>query len=178
MIKKLFPVPASTCPETGAELRCDRGTTRIWGIIAVVFALCFYVLACKAYAEEDLAVIIEKQRMELIEKEDTIKKETARLTALKKEVEEDILKYTNLLKQIDKSLITAQETGNKRLRHIAKAYEAMQPEDAASRLTGLDNETAVQILLKMSSKKAGLVIGMMEAKKATILTKDIAKLKK
>jgi flagellar motility protein MotE (MotC chaperone) len=54
----------------------------------------------------------------------------------------------------------------------------MQPEDAASRLSGLDRETAVQVLLMMNSKKAGLVIGNMEAKKATLLTKDIAKLKK
>ena len=174
----LLPVLAATCPPTGKELLCDRGTIRIWGIIAVVLALCFCSLPFKAHAGEDLAVIIEKQRMELIEKEDRIKKETARLTALKKEVEEDILKYTNLLKQIDKSLLTAQDKGSKRMRHIAKAYEAMQPEDAATRLSGLDNDTAVQILLKMSSKKAGLVIGMMEAKKATILTKDIAKLKK
>jgi flagellar motility protein MotE (MotC chaperone) len=55
-------------------------------------------------------------------------------------------------------------------RHVAKAYEAMPPEDAATRLSGLDNETAVQILLKMESKKAGLVIGMMDSK-ATLLTK-------
>ena len=64
------------------------------------------------------------------------------------------------------------------MKHVAKAYEAMQPEDAASRLSGLDNKTAVQILLKMSSKKAGLVIGMMNPAKATILTKHLAKLKK
>ncbi len=46
------------------------------------------------------------------------------------------------------------------------------------RLAGLDNKTAVKILLKMNSKKAGLVIGMMDSKKATLLTKEIAKMKK
>ncbi len=139
---------------------------------------CFLSLAFYAHAEEDVASIIEKQRIELNQKEEIIKKETQRLATLKNEVEGDIAKYTELLKQIEKSLQQAEEIGNKRLMHVAKAYEAMPPEDAASRLSGLDNETAVQILLKMNSKKAGLVIGMMGAAKATALTREIAKLKK
>lgn len=141
----------------------------------VILVLLFLVV--NAYAEEDIAGVIEKQRIELNQKEELLKKETERLKTLKKEVEEDIAKYTALLGQIDKSLKQAEEVGNKRLKHVAKAYEAMQPEDAASRLSGLDNDTAVQILLKMESKKAGLVIGMMSAQKATVLTKEIAKMK-
>lgn len=144
---------------------------------AVLIILVFLFLAVNVHAEEDVAGIIEKQRVELKQKEEIVKKETERLNTLKKEVENDIVKYTALLEQIDKSLKQAEEIGNKRLRHVAKAYEAMQPEDAASRLSGLDNDTAVQILLKMESKKAGLVIGMMGPQKATLLTKEITKLK-
>jgi flagellar motility protein MotE (MotC chaperone) len=120
---------------------------------------------------------IEKQKFELAKKEEIINQETERLKTLKKEVEDDIVKYTNLLQQIEKSLQQVEETATKRLRHVAKAYEAMPPEDAATRLSGLDNDTAVLILLKMESKKAGLVIGMMDSRKATLLTKEIAKLK-
>jgi flagellar motility protein MotE (MotC chaperone) len=145
---------------------------------AVIIFLGIMFLAVNVHGSDDVASIIEKQHNELIQKEELIKKETERLKILKAEVEEDIAKYTKLLKQIDKSLSQAQEIGNQRLRHVSKAYEAMQPEDAAPRLSGLDNATAVQILLKMNSKKAGLVIGMMESEKATRLTKDIAKLKK
>lgn len=140
-------------------------------ILAVLF------LAVNVYAAEDIAGVVEKQRVELKQKEEILKKETERLKTLKKEVDDDITKYTALLEQIDKSLKQAEEVGNKRLKHVAKAYEAMQPEDAASRISGLDNDMAVQILLKMESKKAGLVIGMMGAQRATVLTKEIAKLK-
>ena len=136
------------------------------------------LIAVNVSAREDVASIIELQRIELDKKEEIIKKETERLRTLKKEVNEDIEKYSNLLKQIDKSLKAAENLGNKRLKHVAKAYEAMPPEDAATRLAGLDDKTAVKILLKMNSKKAGMVIGMMEAKKATVLTEKIAKLKK
>jgi flagellar motility protein MotE (MotC chaperone) len=130
------------------------------------------------YAEDDIAKILEKQQKEIANKEETIKKETVRLETLKREVEEDIAKYTSLLKEIDKSLKQAEEIGVKRLKHVAKAYESMPPESAASRLSGLDNDTAILILLKMNSKKAGLVIGNMESEKATVLTKQIAKLRK
>ncbi|RJQ22419.1 MAG: hypothetical protein C4560_02525 [Nitrospiraceae bacterium] len=120
---------------------------------------------------------IEKQKVELAKKEEVIKQETERLKVIKKEVEDEIARYTNLLQQIEKSLQQVEDAGNKRLRHVAKAYEAMPPEDAATRIAGLDNETAVQILLKMESKKAGLVMGMMDTKKATFLTKELARLK-
>lgn len=144
----------------------------------VIVVVSIILIAGNVNAKEDVASIIEKQSIELDKKEEIIKKETERLRTLKKEVNEDIEKYTNLLKQINKSLKAAEDLGNKRLKHIAKAYEAMSPENAALRLAGLDDKIAVQILLKMNSKKAGLVIGMMEANKATVLTKQIAKLKK
>jgi flagellar motility protein MotE (MotC chaperone) len=146
----------------------------------MIFIICLMISVSGAYAEDDVVSLVEQQRVELEKREEIIKIEMARLKTLKDEINLDIEKYTNLLKQIDKSLEKAQETGNKRLKHVSKAYEAMQPEDAAMRLSGLelDRKTAVQILLKMNSKKAGMVIGNMKAEKATTLTKDIAKLKK
>jgi flagellar motility protein MotE (MotC chaperone) len=140
--------------------------------------LIMLVTVSNIYAEDDIAKILEKQQKEIAKKEVSIKKETVRLETLKREVEEDIAKYTKLLKDIDKSLNQAEEIGVKRLKHVAKAYESMPAESAATRLSGLDNDTAILILLKMSSKKAGLVIGNMDPKKATILTKQIAKLRK
>ncbi|MBI5409585.1 MAG: hypothetical protein HZA14_09500 [Nitrospirae bacterium] len=146
------------------------------GLIFYIFLLLLF-FTFTAYAQEDAAGSVEKQKLELAKKEELIKQETERLKALKKEVEDEIARYSNLLQQIEKSLQLADEAGAKRLRHVAKAYEAMAPEDAAQRLAGLDNETAVQILLRMESKKAGLVIGMMESRKATLLTKEITKMK-
>lgn len=145
---------------------------------AVFIILGFFIFCSPAYSAAVAENTPDKQNIELSQKEEAIKKETERLKTLKKEVEDDILKYTQLLQQIEKSLAQAEDIGNKRLKHVSKAYEAMPPEDAAARLSGLDDETAVLILLKMESKKAGLVIGMMDARKATNLTREIAKLKK
>ncbi len=146
--------------------------------IFFIFSVLNPFVTVNAFAEEDIVSLVEQQRMALDRKEEIVKRETARLRILKDELNRDMAKYAKLLKEIDKSLQKAEETGNKRLKHIAKAYEAMAPEDAASRLSGLDTKTAVQILLKMKSKKAGLVIGNMKPGKATRLTKEIARLKK
>ena len=143
----------------------------------LVIILSLFIMAVNVDAEQDV-VSIEQQRLELKQKEEAVQLEIERLETLKREVALDIDKYSKLLDQINKSLEQVEMTGTKRLKHVAKAYEAMQPEDAASRLSGLDNDTAVQILLVMNSKKAGLVIGMMDSYKAMVLTKEIAKLKK
>jgi flagellar motility protein MotE (MotC chaperone) len=160
----------------------ELSTNSPWKMIAIegliIFVMCLMISVSGANAQDDVVSLVEQQRIELEKREEIIKTEMARLKTLKDEINQDIDKYTNLLKQIDKSLEKAQETGNKRLKHVAKAYEAMQPEDAATRLAGLDRKTAVQILLKMNSKKAGMVIGNMKAEKATTLTKDLAKMKK
>ncbi len=144
----------------------------------IFFIFCSLFFAFNVYAEDDIVRFIEKQHIELTRKEDAIKKEDARLKALKKELGEDIEKYTRILQQIDEALKKAEETKDKRLKHVAKAYEAMPPEDAALRLSGLDEATAVKIILKMNSKKAGIVIGMMKTDKATRITKKIARLEK
>ncbi len=169
----------STAKESKNITKYMTGRIRVRQLTGIVVIILISILiSINSYAEEDMFALLEKQRKDLTKKEEVVKKDIGRLKILKKEIDEDIEKNNKLLKQIEKSLEQAEESGGKRLRHVAKAYEAMQPTDAAKRLSGLDNETAVQILLKMSSKKAGLVIGMMETKKATLLTKKIAKLKK
>ncbi len=147
-------------------------------IKTLFFTFFLLLFTFNAFAEEDLVSLIENQRTELTQKEEDIKKETKKLDALKKDVEGNIEKYTKLLQQIEKALKDVEEKENKRLKHVAKAYEAMSPEDAAVRLSQLDNEIAIKILLIMKSKKAGLVIGMMPAEKAGQLTKGIAKIGK
>lgn len=149
-----------------------------YSIMALLSIVCYLLSGTSIYAEDDLVRFLEKKRIELAEKEEALKREEARLNALKREIEEAIEKYTKLLQDIEKALKKAEETTNKRLRHLAKAYEAMPPEDAATRLSGLDNATTVKILLMMNSKKAGIVMGMMEAERATEITKELARLQK
>lgn len=136
------------------------------------FLLIIGFVSSAVYAEDNLVA----QNIDLNKKEEALKKEEERLNVLKAELTASIEKYTKVLEQIDNAIKELKETQNKNLRHIAKAYEAMSPEDAAARLSNLDRTTAVKILLLMNSKKAGAIIGMMPTTKATQITKDLAKI--
>jgi flagellar motility protein MotE (MotC chaperone) len=62
--------------------------------------------------------------------------------------------------------------------HLIKAYEAMPNEDAAARLSALDEQTAIKILVRIKSKKAGAIMAAMDTKKAASLTEGMMSMAK
>lgn len=126
--------------------------------------------AAPSAADEDVLKFVEKKKLELQEREESLKKEEERLKVLKKDVDERIEKYTKLLGQLEEALKTIDTTKNERLEHVVKVYEAMPAEDAAARLSAMDEPTALRILSKMKSKKAGAVMAAMEPRTAASLS--------
>ncbi len=61
-----------------------------------------------------------------------------------------------------------------KIENVVKAYEVMPPEDAAARISAMDNDTALRIMTRMKSKKAGAIIAVMEPRKAAALTRRLA----
>lgn len=115
----------------------------------------------------------EKKKGGLEEKEEALKKEELRLKALKKELDEKIDTYTKLLARMEEALKSMDTAKGERYEHLIKAYEAMPNEDAAARLSSLEEKTAVNILTRMKSKKAGAVMAAMDPKKAASLTESM-----
>ena len=88
-------------------------------------------------------------------------------------MDEKIDKYAKLLGGIEETLKTLEGKKNEQVVHLVKVYEAMSADEAAARLSALDQNTAVQIILKMKSKKAGLILSSMEPKNAAFITESI-----
>lgn len=139
-------------------------------LVLVVFACCL-LPAAEGSAQEDAVKFVETKRLELKEKEERLKREEERLTALRKDVEEKIAAYDKLLVRLEETLKQANAARGERLDNVVKAYEIMGPEDAAARLGALDEATALRILSRMKSKKAGAVIAAMPTAKAAALTR-------
>lgn len=125
-----------------------------------------------AYAESTNLMDREKR---IIKKEEELKKEEERLNALKKEVEEKIKKYSEILSkienlniEIDKKIASFKDNN---INQLAKLYASMSPKNAAQRLAQLDDETAAKIIMKMSQKNASEILSSMEAGKAASITK-------
>ena len=138
--------------------------------------LCLTFFAFSAFAQEDMLKIIETKRIELKEKEDHLKQEEQRLNILKKAVEEKIETYTKLLAQVEATIKKVEQVKGEKLENVVKAYETMPPEDAAARLSVLDDATTLLIMGRMKSKKAGAIIALMEPRKAAALTKSLTSL--
>ncbi len=115
----------------------------------------------------------DKKRAELAEKEEALKKEEARLKVLKKELDEKIDTYTRLLARMEEALKSMDTAKGERYEHLIKAYEAMPNEEAATRLSVLEEKTALNILIRMKSKKAGMVMAAMDSRKAASLTEGM-----
>lgn len=145
-------------------------------MLAVSFLLFFInclLFAVYAFAQDDPAKADDKKKAELVSKEEALQKEEQRLNALKKDVDERIDKYTKILAKIEEAIKNLETVRNERMEHLVKTYEAMPNEDAAARLSALDEPTAVKIIVKMKSKKAGGVMALMATDKAAAITGGI-----
>ena len=144
---------------------------------AAVCALCLLTLlslpVSAARAQDDTLRLVEAKRLELKEKETDLKREEERLNIIRKDVDDKIAAYTKLLARVEEALKKMDQVKGEKIESVVKAYEVMPPEDAAPRLSALDDATALLIMSRMKSKKAGAVIALMEPRKAAALTKSL-----
>ena len=138
------------------------------------FVLCLFItfslLPCSASAQEDMSEFIEKKNIELMQKEEALKKEEVRLKTLGKDIDNRIAEYRKLLDEVEEALGKIEVNRKKNMKHLVKTYEAMPPEEAAAKLSVLDEKTAAGILKGMSSRKAGAAMAAMDTEKAASLT--------
>ncbi|MCX7913886.1 MAG: hypothetical protein N2511_04800 [Thermodesulfovibrionales bacterium] len=144
------------------------GLKSIFFISFLVFTISLFYI--ETYAFDEILKLIEKKQVELKDKELFLKQEEKRLETLKKDVDERIEKYSRILLQIENLLKKIEEIKEQNFEHIVKTYEAMPPEEAAQRLSSLEEELIVRILLRMKPKKVAAIMAFMDVKKAATLT--------
>jgi flagellar motility protein MotE (MotC chaperone) len=147
--------------------------------IVCLFLCLFYLLPIEPLAgQDDTLMLVEKKKKELKEKEESLRKEEERLNILKKEIDEKIDRYSKLLSEIEDALKEIKKARDERFEQVVRAYETMPPEEAAARLSELDEKTATRILSMMKPKKASAIMAAMEPKKVAVLTERILKIEK
>ncbi|HET6514208.1 MAG TPA: hypothetical protein VFG09_03550 [Thermodesulfovibrionales bacterium] len=148
--------------------------TGIIALLLLIVTMSCFLFSGPGYGQDDVVRLVEKKQKELREKEEALKKEEERINALKKDVEEKIEKYTKLLTQLESTVKKIDQSRDEKLTHLVKVYEAMPPEDAAARISVLDENTAVRIMRMMKSKKAGAVMAAMEPRKVAAITRELS----
>jgi flagellar motility protein MotE (MotC chaperone) len=118
---------------------------------------------------------IKKRQVEMDEKEELLRLEEEKLRLLKAGVEERIAELTKLKKNADKLVKEIKSFNEAKTKHLVNVYEAMPVEEAAVRIARLDGLLAVKLLFQMKAKKAGGILGLIEADKAVELSRGLAK---
>ncbi len=141
-----------------------------------IAAFCLVLLfAVSASGQDEVVKLVEAKRIELNAREETLKREEARLNALRKDVDGRIASYSAIVAKLEAVLARLERVEGDKIENVVKAYEIMPAEDAAARLSALDRETALRIMTRMKSKKAGAIMAVMEPKKAAALTESMTR---
>jgi len=125
--------------------------------------------------ERDLFDILQKKQKELEARESLIKSEEQKITALKKEIVEKIDALKLLESQLNTRLDADKSNDIKRLKELAKVYEATPPQKAAAMLEKLEVKTAAGITINMKRDRAGLIWGYLTPQKAVAITNEITR---
>ena len=125
----------------------------------------------------ELIIALKKREDMLREKEDALKKEGERLSAIKREIDvsTEILMKTE--KKIAVLIDTMKTEEDEKLRKLAKVFEATPAEQAGPLVSKLDIEIAAKLILKMNSRKAGKTWGFVEPDRAVEISKELIRIK-
>jgi flagellar motility protein MotE (MotC chaperone) len=125
--------------------------------------------------ERDLFASLQKRQKELDMRESSLKAEEQKISALKKEIMEKIDTLKSLETQLSSKLDMDKANDIKRLKELAKVYEATPPQKAAAMLEKLEVRTAAGITINMKRERAGLIWGYLTPQKAVAITREITR---
>jgi flagellar motility protein MotE (MotC chaperone) len=122
--------------------------------------------------ERNLMVSLEDRRRQLEDRENFIRFEGKRLNSLKKEI---VAKIEVLHGREEKTTVSQEsdKEENKKIKELAKEYDATPPDKVATLFSKMDNKTAAGIIMQMKNKKAGAVWEYFNPEKAVEIAKTI-----
>jgi len=125
--------------------------------------------------ERDLFTLLQKKQKELEARETSVKAEEQKIAALKTEIVQKIDALKLLETQLAPMLDGEKTNDAKRLKDLAKVYEAAPPEKAAAAIEKLGVKTAAILTINMKRDRAGLILGHLSPQKAVEITNEITR---
>jgi flagellar motility protein MotE (MotC chaperone) len=125
-------------------------------------------------ASEELIKDLEDREQKLKEKETALTEREKEVAEQAKAVKEEVAKLeTN---RIELQGIHAKEMAEReeKVTKLIETFETMSPKTAAQVIAGLDDELAVTALSRLTSAKAGKILGNMNAEKSAKLSEMMA----
>ena len=124
----------------------------------------------------DLDLFLAKQA-ELREQEEDLAKKREELLAIQEEINEKIVKLTQLRNEIKGMMARKETVEQDKIRHLIKAYSAMKPQKAASLVEKLDMTFAIELLSRMKGEAVGNILSFVDVEKAARISEALAQRK-
>jgi flagellar motility protein MotE (MotC chaperone) len=117
---------------------------------------------------------MQERQAHLDAREQQLVKREEELRVLQQQVEEKLSRLTTLRKEVGALFEEKEAFDEKRFEHLVKVYEGMKPEEAASLVERLSEDTAVKMLFRMKDKKVGQILGFVKPEVAVKLSEHLA----
>ena len=127
-----------------------------------------------ATADIPLLKTLQERQQRLVKREQWLTQREKQLQQQMRHFEERLTKLATLRKEIEALLQEKEAFEEKRFEHLVKVYEGMKPQEAASLLQRLQEDTAVRLLYRMREKKAGQILSFVKPEIAAKLSERLA----
>ncbi|GFM37098.1 MotE family protein [Desulfovibrio psychrotolerans] len=115
-------------------------------------------------------------RESLQQKQEELNRREADLNRLQQEINQKIQNLQQLEQRLQVMLEQAEETKDKKMRHLVDVYSNMKAKQAADVLSTLDEGIAVKILAGMRGRQAGEILTFVNAEKAARLSEALTRM--
>jgi len=119
---------------------------------------------------------LQERQARLEEREQQLAAQEEALRALQRQLEEKLATLATLRKEIGELIEAKEAFEEKRFEHLVKVYEGMKPEEVASLIQRLNEDTAVKLFYQMKKKKVSQVLGFLHPDLAVRLSERLAAL--
>jgi flagellar motility protein MotE (MotC chaperone) len=117
---------------------------------------------------------LQERQARLEERETQLAAQEEGLRALQRQLEEKLATLAGLRKEIGELIEAKEAFEEKRFEHLVKVYEGMKPEEVASLIQRLNEDTAVKLFYQMKKKKVSQVLGFLHPDLAVRLSERLA----
>lgn len=127
--------------------------------------------------ELDLEIIedVERRNKELDLKEENLKREQERISAMKGDLDKQISELKALQAKIEEQINLRTDLEKGSIQKLAKTYAAMPPENAAALLQQIDMSIAIRVLGAMKERAAGRILAVIPPKLASTFSEGLVR---
>ena len=128
--------------------------------------------------DKDLLTSLDARRVELEERREALNKREADLAAQAQTINEKLAELKSLTAKLNGYRSEKDQKHESRLEQLAEVYGSMAPNQAAPLIAKLDDTNALALLQRMTGKRLGQILSVMESDRAIELTKMLSDSKK